>query len=114
MNEKEYFYVGYYVDIDGKFVLKIGTTNDLKRRQTEHNRNYHRAKTHTLPSESSFLYLWYIALSKYNTLRIEDRTRAELIAQGIGEFVRNDRFVFDTAPDFVEIHIRKTYKIPIV
>lgn len=114
MNEKEYFYVGYYVDIDGKFVLKIGTTNDLKRRQTEHNRNYHRAKTHTLPSESSFLYLWYIALSKYNTLRIEDRTRAELIAQGIGEFVRNDRFVFDTPPDFVEIHIRKTYKISIV
>lgn len=114
MNEKEYFYIGYYVDIDGKFILKIGTTNDLKRRQTEHNRNYHRAKTHTLPSENSFLYLWYIALSKYNTLRIEDRTRAELIAQGIGEFVRNDRFVYDTPPDFVEIHIRKTYKIPIV
>lgn len=114
MNEKEYFYVGYYVDINGKFVLKIGTTNDLKRRQTEHTRNYHRAKTHTLPSESKFLYLWYKPLSKYNTLRIEDRTREQLKELRQGEFVRNDRFVFDTPPDFVEIHIRKTYKIPIV
>jgi hypothetical protein len=114
MIEKEYFYIGYYVDIDGNFILKIGTTNDLKRRQTEHTRNYKRAKTHTMPTDSKFLYIWYKALSKYNTLRIEDRTREELRALGEGEFVRNDRFVYDTPPDFVEINIRKMYKIPIV
>lgn len=113
MTEKEYFYIGYYVDNDENFILKIGTTNDLKRRQTEHNRNYHRAKTHTLPSERKFQYLWYKPLSKYNTLRVEDRTRAELIAEGIAEFVRNDRFIYEKPPEFVEIHIRKTYKIPI-
>jgi hypothetical protein len=28
--------------------------------------------------------------------------------------VRNDRFVCETPPDFVEVDIRKTYKIPIV
>lgn len=114
MNEKEYFYIGYYVDIDGNFILKIGTTNDLKRRQTEHTRNYKRAKTHTMPTGSKFLYIWYKALSKYNTLRIEDRMREKFIAQGFGEFVRNDRFVCETPPDFVEVDIRKTYKIPIV
>ena len=114
MNEKEYFYIGYYVDIDGNFILKIGTTNDLKRRQTEHTRNYKRAKTHTMPTDSKFLYIWYKALSKYNTLRIEDRMREKFIAQGFGEFVRNDRFVCNTPPGFVEVDIRKTYKIPIV
>ena len=36
MTEKEFLYVGHYIDIDGNYILKIGTTNDLKRRQTEH------------------------------------------------------------------------------
>ena len=40
---KEYLYVGYYIDTQGRYILKIGTTNDLKRRQAEHNRNYKRA-----------------------------------------------------------------------
>ena len=30
---KEFLYVGYYIDTENHFVLKIGTTNDLKRRQ---------------------------------------------------------------------------------
>jgi hypothetical protein len=30
---------------------------------------------------------------------------------GIGKFVRNDRFVLENPIEFVEIAIRKTYKI---
>ena len=46
---KEFLYVGYYVDTEGNTILKIGTTNNLKRRQQEHTRNYKRAKEYTMP-----------------------------------------------------------------
>lgn len=111
MNEKEYLYIGYYVDTNGKYILKIGTTNDLKRRQAEHTRNYKRAKTHTLPQDSAFEYIWHLKLSKYNTLRYEDKNRKRWQDLGIGEFVRNDRFILHSPIEFVEIVIRKTYKI---
>ena len=111
MNEKEYLYIGYYVDTNGKYILKIGTTNDLKRRQAEHTRNYKRAKTHTLPQDSTFEYIWSLKLSKYNTLRYEDKNRKRWQDLGIGEFVRNDRFILHSPIEFVEIIIRKTYKI---
>lgn len=108
---KEFLYVGHYIDTDGNYMLKIGTTNDLNRRQTEHTRNYRRAKQFTMPPDSQFVYDFYIPLSKYNTIRFEDRTRERWQNEGIGEFVRNDRFRCDIKPDFVEITIRKTYKI---
>lgn len=111
--EKEYLYVGHYVDADGQYILKVGTTNDLDRRRKEHTRNYRRAKTNTLPLADEFVYDGYIPLSKYNTLRYEDKTRDQWIAQGVGEFVRNDRFVCPNRPEYVEITIRKTYKIPL-
>lgn len=82
MNEKEFLYVGYYIDTDGKYILKIGTTNDLNRRAKEHTRNYHRAKQHTMPKESEFKYLWHKPLSKYNTLRYEDKNRTMWQEQG--------------------------------
>lgn len=108
---KEFLYVGHYIDTNGNYMLKIGTTNDLNRRQTEHTRNYRKAKQFTMPSNSQFTYDFYIPLSKYNTIRFEDRTREQWQNEGIGEFVRNDRFRCDIKPDFVEITIRKTYKI---
>lgn len=108
---KEFLYVGHYIDTNGNYMLKIGTTNDLDRRQTEHTRNYRKAKQFTMPSNSQFTYDFYIPLSKYNTIRFEDRTRERWQNEGIGEFVRNDRFRCDIKPDFVEITIRKTYKI---
>lgn len=111
--EKEFLYVGYYVDTNGKFVLKIGTTNDLHRRKLEHTRNYKRAVSHTMPSNSQFEYIWYLPLSKYNTLRYEDRNRSKWQEMAIGEFVRNDRFVLAEKPDFVEVTIRRTYQIPL-
>ena len=109
--EKEFLYIGYYVDTNGKFVLKIGTTNDLERRAKEHTRNYRRAKKHTMPTDRVFKYLWSLPLSKYNTLRFEDNNRELWKTLGIGEFVRNDRFVLATVPKSVPVKIRKTYKV---
>lgn len=109
--KKEYLYVGHYIDTDGNYVLKIGTTNDLCRRQTEHTRNYRKAKKHTLPPNSQFAFDWYLPLSKYNSLRYEDKNRQAWADQNIGEFVRNDRFVCAEKPTQVSITIRKEYVI---
>ena len=111
MAEKEFLYVGTYTDTDGNRILKIGTTNDLNRRRYEHNTNYRRAKNHTMPKEESFEYIWTHKLSKYNTLRYEDRNRQAWQKMGIGEFVRNDRFVISGGLTEVEVKIRKIYKI---
>lgn len=109
--DKEFLYVGHYIDTQGNYVLKIGTTNDLERRQKEHSRNYKKSPAHTLPPEGSFIYDWFIPLSKYNTLRYEDKTREAWRRKGFGKFVRNDRFLCDHKPDIVEVTIRKTYRI---
>ena len=110
--EKEYLYIGHYTDTHGNYLLKIGTTNDLKRRATEHTRNYRRSKTNTMPATDRFEYDWYLPLSKYNTLRYEDRTRQKWQEMEIGRFVRNDRFdCGHTKPKCVQVTIRKTYTI---
>ena len=109
--EKEFLYVGHYIDTDGNYILKVGTTNNLPRRQKEHTRNYRRAKVHTMPAKDIFQYDWFLPLSKYNTLRFEDRTRAMWQEEDIGKFVRNDRFVCEVKPKKVKVKIRKTYEI---
>lgn len=109
--EKEYLYVGFYKDVNNQFILKIGTTNDLDRRRSEHNRNYKKSPNNTMPAGGSFEYLWSLPLSKYNTLRYEDRNRAMWQDMNIGEFVRNDRFILYKVPKFISIKIRKTYQI---
>lgn len=108
---KEFLYVGHYVDIDGNYILKVGTTNNLERRRKEHTRNYHKTPNHPMPLEDEFLYDWSIKLSKYNTLRFEDETKAKWIAEEIGEYIRNDRFVCKEKPESVNIFIRKNYEI---
>ena len=110
-NHKEFLYVGHYVDVNGNYMLKVGTTNDLARRKAEHTRNYRKAKQYTLPKESVFEYDWYIPLSKYNTLRYEDLTRERWIVEAVGEYVRNDRFKCENPPKSVSVTIRKTYEI---
>ena len=111
--EKEFLYVGHYVDTKGRYILKIGTTNDLKRRAAEHTRNYKKTREFTMPENSSFVYDWWRPLSKYNTLRYEDANRARWQDMGIGRFIRNDRFFCERKPDMVTITIRKTYTIPL-
>lgn len=109
--EKEFLYVGHYVDDKGRFILKIGTTNDLDRRATEHTRNYKKAREYKMPPESEFKYDWYLRLSKYNTLRYEDLNRALWQSLGIGRFIRNDRFYCVNKPESVIVKIRKTYVV---
>lgn len=105
--------MGYYVDTKGQYILKIGTTNDLKRRKAEHTRNYRKTREFQMPETAEFEYIWYRPLSKYNTLRFEDRNRARWQEQGFGRFIRNDRFYCPIKPTKVTIVIRKTYEIPL-
>lgn len=109
---KEFLYVGRYIDTEGNHILKIGTTNDLKRRRAEHTRNYRKAPKYTMPPDATFEYDWSLPLSKYNTTRFEDSNRDRWKEQGVGEFVRNDRFNCGASfPPTVEIKIRKIYTI---
>lgn len=112
--EKEFLYIGYYIDTNNNFILKIGTTNDLKRRATEHTRNYKKATNYTMPKNSNFEYIWTLPLSKYNTIRYEDRNRELWQKMEIGTFIRNDRFVCHSIPNEVVVKIRKEYivKLP--
>lgn len=109
--EKEFLYVGHYIDKDGNYILKIGTTNDLDRRRKEHTRNYHKTPNCPLPADSEFVYDFSIPLSKYNTLRYEDSNKALWQAENVGEYIRNDRFICKKKPKKVKIVIRKTYII---
>ena len=109
--DKEFLYVGHYIDTEGNYVLKIGTTNDLDRRGKEHTRNYRRAKEHRLPPNAEFIYDWHIKLSKYNTIRYEDRNREKWKGEGIGNFIRNDRFICPNKPPAVVVTIRKEYRV---
>ena len=113
MTEKEYLYLGYYVDTNNNFILKIGTTNDLNRRQKEHTRKYRQTREHTLAENAEFQYIWHLRLSRYNTHRYEDKNIEEWKLQNFGEYVRNDRFVFSEVPKTAKITIRKEYEISI-
>lgn len=108
---KEFLYVGHYFDTNGNYILKIGTTNDLKRRAQEHTRKYRKTTKYALPADGEFVYDWYTPLSKYNTHRYEDSNRAKWQELGVGTFLRNDRFVCDKKPATVAVTIRKTYII---
>ena len=110
--EKEFLYVGHYIDTDGNYILKIGTTNDLRRRAAEHTRHYRKAKEYRLPATANFESDFSVRLSKYNTLRYEDRNRRAWQENGVGEFVRNDRFnCGNRKPRTVNIKIRKVYEV---
>lgn len=111
---KEFLYVGHYIDIYGNYILKIGTTNNLVRRQKEHSTNYKKSPNHPMPKNGSFEYDFWIPLSKYNTLRYEDKNRALWQEQNIGEYIRNDRFFCPIKPEFVTICIKKEYIVQLV
>ena len=109
--EKEFLYIGHYTDTKGNYILKIGTTNDLKRRKSQHTTNYRRAKQYTMPENSEFEYDWSLPLSKYNTFRYEDRNKEKFKQEQIGEYVRNDRFCCKQKPARVVVKIKKEYEI---
>lgn len=66
-----------------------------------------------MPENSSFVYDWWLPLSKYNTLRYEDINRTLWQNMEIGRFIRNDRFFCERKPKMVTVTIRKTYTIPL-
>lgn len=111
--EKEFLYIGHYTDVKGRYILKIGTTNDLARRASEHTRTYRKAKHYQMPDDESFHYDWHLKLSKYNTLRYEDKNRANWKNMEIGTFIRNDRFHCFKKPDAIAVKIKKTYIVPL-
>lgn len=111
MTEKEFLYVGFYIDIDGNYILKIGTTHDLKERRATHNRDMRKYKHSPMHKDSTFKYIWAKPLSKYNTFRYEDRNREIWKNMGIGTFLRNDRFLLETVPPTVPVKIRKEYQV---
>ena len=111
---KDFIYVGHYIDVDGNYILKIGTTNNLKRRQGEHNLKYKKSPNHRMPPNGTFEYDFWLPLSKYNTVRYEDKNRALWIEQNVGEYIRNDRFLCKNKPEFVSICIRKEYIVQLL
>jgi predicted GIY-YIG superfamily endonuclease len=110
-HNKEFYYVGHYITEDGKYVLKPGTTNDLRRRRSEHNSDYRKTPNFRIKEGTYFVYDWFIPLSKYTTLRIEDLVKDEFKAKGFGFYQNNDRFIFDEKPSEITIKIRKEYHI---
>ena len=109
--EKEYLYVGHYIDDEGNYILKIGTTNDLDRRRKEHNRKYKTTPNHPFGADEEFIYDWFKKLSKWNTLRFEEENKQYWKDEEFGEYIRNDRFVCKEKPRVVNVKIRKEYEI---
>ena len=108
---KDFLYVGHYIDTDGNYILKIGTTNDLETRQSQHTRYYAKAKNHPMAEGPQFAFDWYLPLSRANTHRYEESIKELWISQAFGTHIRNDRFCFTAKPDKVYITIRKTYEV---
>lgn len=109
--EKEFLYIGHYTDTKGNYILKIGTTSDLKRRKSQHTTNYRRAKQYTMPQDSEFEYDWSLPLSKYNTFRYEDKNKEKFRQEQIGVYVRNDRFCCEQKPKRITVKIKREYEI---
>lgn len=110
---KEWLYVGHYTDIEGNLILKIGTTADLRKRQREHTCAYkRRTKNHPMAADGKFEYDWILPLSPANTLRFEVLNRESIKRQGVGQFVKNDRFNCGKVQSVkVQVKIRKTYEV---
>ena len=99
MNKETYLYVGHYIDRNGNYILKLGTTNNLDRRKKEHTKNYHKAATHTMREEEEFVYDWFTEIAnKYQALECEDINREKWKELSAGRYLRNDRFICEKKP----------------
>lgn len=108
---KEYLYIGHYIDVNDKYVLKVGTTDNPKRRQKQHNRYYPNADKHPMKQGTIFQYDWKHKLSHANTLKYEALIKEDIKAAEVAEYVANDRFVFEKKPDKIYLQIRKTWEV---
>ena len=81
-------------------LYKIGTTNNLKRRMREHEKNYQK------PVEI----LWVSpAYSRWTTLKVETAMIEQWKQTKGFEYIRNDRFIIDPTIRAVSIKVRKNW-----
>ena len=112
MRGSNYVYVGHYTDIDGNYILKVGTTNNIKRRTCEHTAAYKEKKKYQMPKDGQFVMDWYRPVSYKNSIKTEDRTRQAWKNEGIGKFIPKDRFNCGaTPPRQVKVKIRKEWTV---
>lgn len=78
MRGSNYVYVGHYTDIDGNYILKVGTTNNIKRRTYEHTATYKRKKKYQMPKDERFVMDSRPELI-LRSISLEEITRNELI-----------------------------------
>ena len=110
MRGPNYVYVGHYTDIDGNYILKVGTTNNIRRRTCEHTAAYKEKKKYQMPKDGQFVMDWYRPVSYKNSIKTEDRTRQAWKNEGIGKFIPKDRFNCGaTPPRQVKVKIRKEW-----
>ena len=110
MEGSNYFYVGHCSDIDGNYILKVGTTNNIRRRTGEHTAAYKEKKKYQMPKDERFVMDWYRPVSYKNSIKTEDRTRQAWKNEGIGQFIPKDRFNCGaTPPRQVKVKIRKEW-----
>ena len=111
--EKEFFYLGFYIDRENNFLLKYGTTCELPRRRREHRKDNPKLKNYPASEEFPFEYVWHIPLSKANTLKLENDFREQAKELGFYKHIQNDRIVLEKElPEFIKIKIKKEYTIP--
>ena len=105
-----YVYVVHYTYIDGNYILKVGTTNNIRRRTCEHTAAYKEKKKYQMPKDGQFVMDWYRPVSYKNSIKTEDRTRQAWKNEGIGKFIPKDRFNCGaTPPRQVKVKIRKEW-----
>ena len=110
MKGSNYVYVGHYTDIDGNYILKVGTTNNIRRRTCEHTAAYKEKKKYQMPKDGHFVMDWYRPVSYKNSIKTEDKTRQAWKNEGIGQFIPKDRFNCGaTPPRQVKVKIRKEW-----
>ena len=112
MRGSNYVYVGHYTDIDGNYILKVGTTNNIRRRTCEHTAAYKEKKKYQMPKDGKFVMDWYRPVSYKNSINTENRTRQAWKNEGIGQFIPKDRFNCGASPARqVKVKIRKEWTI---
>lgn len=94
----------YFIRIGDKSdnLYKIGTTNNIQRRMSQHERYY----------KKSVEVLWTSpAYSKYTTLRVEERTIEKWKHLEGFQYIRNDRFIIDPSIKQVTITVKKDWTV---
>lgn len=89
---------------NGETIIKIGTTNNMKRRLYEHLGQY----------KANISVLWISPeYSKYTTLKVEDDNKKMYKKRKNWRYIRNDRFAIPENTTEIVVTVRKEYRIKI-